>query len=150
MLALLLHAGDDAFAIPATDVVEVVPRVALLPLAGAPDWMAGMMRLRGAIVPVVDLVRRVRGRPASDALSTRIVVVRCGEGRSLGILAERITMTAPVAEGDAYRGLALPGAPYLGVVAVAEDATTRMVQVLRPRALLPPELEETLFAEALP
>lgn len=144
MLALLLHAGAEAFAIPAADVLEVVPRVALLPLAGAPDWIAGMMRLRGAIVPVVDLVQRVRGRPASAALSTRIVVVRCGHGRSLGILAERVTTTAPVTEDDAYRGLALPGAPYLGVVAIAEDA---MVQVLRPRALLPPEVEDTLFAE---
>jgi chemotaxis-related protein WspB len=128
MLALLLHAGGDAFAIPAADVLEVVPRVALLPLAGAPDWIAGMMRLRGAIVPVVDRVQR-------------------GHGRSLGILAERVTTTAPVAEDDAYRGLALPGAPYLGVVAIAEDT---MVQVLRPRALLPPEVEETLFAEAHP
>jgi purine-binding chemotaxis protein CheW len=63
-------------AVDASAVVEVVAAVATRPLPGQPAYLAGVIDLRGTVVPVVDL--RVRfGRPARPMeLSDRLVVAR--------------------------------------------------------------------------
>ena len=57
MLALTFAAGGDRLALDIRRVAEVVPRVRLAPLAGAPAWLAGTFVYRGQVVPVIDLHR---------------------------------------------------------------------------------------------
>src|SRR5262245_50040920 len=76
MLVLLLRVGDQRFGLDTADVVEVVPWVPLLPVPRAPAWIAGVLRHRDGLAPVVDLTKLIAGTPAPRRLSTRIVLLQ--------------------------------------------------------------------------
>jgi purine-binding chemotaxis protein CheW len=66
-------------AIGAAAVVEVLAAVAIRPLPGQPAYVAGIIDLRGAVVPVLDLRVRFGGAARLMELSDRLIVVRTGE-----------------------------------------------------------------------
>ncbi len=86
---LLFHLGEEQFAIAAKDIRAVLPLPHLEPLAGAPNYVAGLLRFRGVLLPVVDLMQ-LRGRgPSQRLMSTRVVLLKCEPPHQLAILAEK-------------------------------------------------------------
>jgi chemotaxis-related protein WspB len=135
MLALCLSIRDELYAIPARSVVEVVPQVSLRSLPGAPNYMAGLLSYRGALISVVDLSRRLIDVAARNCLSTRIVVVERAAGAQpsrYGLLTER------VAEIRRLKGEMVPtGADSRFLAGTLLDKGIA-VQVLNVEAVLPP------------
>lgn len=76
MLCVLFKAASQRYAVKALLVDEVTPLTRLSPLPGAPDYVSGIMNLRGEPVPVVDLTMLLCGRPSRLWASTRILAVR--------------------------------------------------------------------------
>jgi chemotaxis-related protein WspB len=72
---LLFRIGSERYALRATEVAEVLPRLPLKPIAQAPHWVAGVFAYRGAVVPVIDLSALTFGQPAEARTSTRLVLV---------------------------------------------------------------------------
>ncbi len=72
-LFLVFHIGHERYALKATEVAEVLPRLPLKPIAHAPLWVAGIFAHRGAMVPVIDLSALTFGEPAQARTSTRLV-----------------------------------------------------------------------------
>ena len=148
MLALVLHAGGDAYGLDIRQVIEVVPAIALRRVPHAPDYVAGLFSYRGHVVPVIDLCRLTSDRSCEKRLSTRIVLVAAGEEsagrpRPLGLIAERVTEFVPVPETKMHPiGLDLESAPYLGKV--VSDAET-MIQFLRVEEILPEQVRTLLL-----
>jgi purine-binding chemotaxis protein CheW len=66
-------------AIDAAAVIEILAAVAIRPLPGQPAYVAGVIDLRGTIVPVVDLHVRFGSRPRPLELSDRFIVVHAGD-----------------------------------------------------------------------
>jgi chemotaxis-related protein WspB len=97
MLFLLFQLGRDRYALEASRVVEVVPLLELKRLPKAPPGVAGIFNYRGRPVPAIDLSEMTLGQPASERLSTRIIVVSyhdgIGTGHLLGLIAEHATET---------------------------------------------------------
>ena len=97
MLFLLFKIGEQHFAIAASQVRKVVPRVALASIPSAPEFAAGLMNYRANLVPVVDLCRLATGKPSALKMSTRIILIdyTLADGRSqiLGLLAEHMVET---------------------------------------------------------
>ena len=58
MLGLVFQVGPDKVAVDVCRVREVVPRVRLTVVHGAPEWIAGVFVYRGRVVPVIDQTRR--------------------------------------------------------------------------------------------
>jgi purine-binding chemotaxis protein CheW len=73
------------------------------PIPGTPDFILGVINLRGAIVPVVDLRRRF-GMPAGDfGPTTVVIVVRVtteGHERTLGLVVDAVSDVRSVSEND--------------------------------------------------
>lgn len=65
--------GRD-FAVPISDVDEVLRASAVRSLPGAPAHLLGCINLRGKLVPVIDLRRRLSNRSPPLDWSTRFVV----------------------------------------------------------------------------
>jgi chemotaxis-related protein WspB len=149
MLYLLVQLGPDRYALPARDIVEVLPLVALKALPGAPRGLAGLLDYRGAAVPVVDLSTLALGAPAVPRVSTRLLLVRYtpprGGERLLGLIAERATETMRRAPED-FRptDVANGGARYLGPV--VNDARG-LIQRVEIASLLEDEVSAVLFPE---
>src|SRR5438445_13799796 len=75
MLFLLFQLGKDRYALGASRVVEVAPLLALKRLPQAPKGVAGIFNYRGRPVPAGDLCEMAIRQPASERLSTRIIIV---------------------------------------------------------------------------
>jgi chemotaxis-related protein WspB len=136
MLFLVFQVGAHRYAIDASQIAEVLPLVAITPIARAPQEVAGVLVYRGAPVPVVDLTQLLEGRPAEARLSTRVVIVPYttgkGEKRLLGLIAEKATETI---RRDALEfvdsGVVNAHAPYLGSVAPDTRGMVQRVDIGR-------------------
>ena len=151
-LFLLFRIGSERYALRATEVAEVLPRLPLKPIAWAPHWVAGVFAYRGAVVPVIDLSALTFGQPAEARTSTRLVLVNYQpepwhEARWLGLILEQATDTlrCDPAEFQPY-GLDNRQAPYLGPV--REDAQGLM-QWIGVNDLLTDDVRAVLFSAEL-
>jgi purine-binding chemotaxis protein CheW len=92
--SLLVFRLDGQYcAISAAAVSEILAAVAVSPLPRQPDYIAGVIDLRGNVVPVLDL--RVRfGRPGRlPELTDQFVVIRA-RGRFLALWVDEVTAFA--------------------------------------------------------
>ncbi len=150
MTFILFKIGEDRYALELNRVTEVLPRVQLKAMPQAAAGIAGVFNYHGQPLPVVDLTALTLGHPASESLSTRLLVVQCaaadGSARLLGLLAEHATGTAQF-EPAAFQasGLTITGAPYLGPVASDARGLVQWVQV---EQILSPEIRAQLWQQA--
>jgi|688.fasta_scaffold22243_2 purine-binding chemotaxis protein CheW len=71
---LRMSVGDEALAVSIDDVREILQVARLTPLPRTPEFVRGVMNLRGAVVPVIDLSARL-GRPATVTGRRSCIVV---------------------------------------------------------------------------
>lgn len=148
VLHLLFRIGEQRFALDAHEVAEVLPRLPLKPIAQTPDWVAGVLAHRGALVPVIDIGALSFGLPAPIRTSTRLVLVhyRLDPQRPdllLGLILEQATDTLRCQPGEFQPyGLDNQQAPYLGPV--REDAQG-LVQRISVQDLLSEPVRALLY-----
>jgi len=144
-LYLQFRIADQRFALDVHEVIEVLPRRPLKPIAQAPSWVAGILAHRGALVPVVDLSALSFGQAAAQRTSTRLVLVRYRGDLQLGLILEQATETLRCRpeEFQPY-GLDNGDAPYLGPV--RQDGQG-LVQRIAVDDLLTDAVRELLFAD---
>ena len=79
-------AGAD-YALAAGQVVQMETFTGATPVPAAAPWVAGLVQVRGRVVPVVDLRARFGLPPIERTLDTRVVVGQLGE-RIVGLVAD--------------------------------------------------------------
>jgi len=149
MLFLLFQLGKDRYALDASRVVEVAPLLAMKRLPQAPKGVAGIFNYRGRPVPAVDLCEMATGAPASERLSTRIIIVNYrhenGTEHLLGLIAENATETLRKNTKDwVDSGVTIGAAPYLGPVLLDSRGA---IQWVNEQHLLGKPLRDLLFTE---
>jgi purine-binding chemotaxis protein CheW len=81
--------GQDEYAVQCDIVREIVRYARLTRIPGASEVMAGALNLRGAVVPVVDVPRRLGLGATRLDLKTPIVVISV-HGAHVGLLVDRV------------------------------------------------------------
>lgn len=147
MLFLSLRIGTDYYALPAVDVVEVLPLVNMKAYPQAPRGIAGLLNYRGAPVPVVDLTLLAAGSSSRLSMTTRLALLNYspegGASNLLGLIAEEMTDTFYAMDGEFVpTGVDAPEASYLGPVIKRGNKLVQRVEVIQ---LLSPDLRESLF-----
>ncbi len=93
MTALTIRLHDELFAVEASRVREILDLVPITEVPNAPTFAAGLINVRGRVVPLADLrVMFGMDRPPPDE-DTRIVVMEVdldGEPTIAGILADKV------------------------------------------------------------
>lgn len=92
MLLLMCYAGEMRFAMPISNIVEVVARPILESIPSAPGWVAGSFVHRGIVTPVIDFGSLANIGRARLLWSSRVIVVNCpreGTVQRVGILFDR-------------------------------------------------------------
>jgi len=127
--------GEDIYAIDIMRIKEIIRPQKLAVLPKAPVFMEGVLNLRGAVIPVVDLRKRF-DMPVREIDRDRRLLIVALVGRTLGIAVDEVTevITVPVANikppPQVSQGV---GAEYLvGVCLVQDD----LVMLLDPDRLL--------------
>jgi purine-binding chemotaxis protein CheW len=85
--------GDELFAINVSQVREVLEVTHITRVPTAPDYMRGVVNVRGKAIPVVDLRLRFGLPKAEDTVHSRIVVMELeidGEAVVLGGIADSV------------------------------------------------------------
>jgi len=81
--------GDDQYGVDIMAVREIKGWSQINPIPGQPDYMRGVLNLRGVMVPIWDLRCRF-GQGLTEATPLHIVIVVQIGGRQVGLLADRV------------------------------------------------------------
>jgi len=95
---IAVRIGDQQYAIDIMSVREIRGWTTSTPLPHAPAHVLGMINLRGAILPVVDLGARL-GVGSSTPSASSVVVVAQINDREVGLLVDAVCDIITVTEG---------------------------------------------------
>ncbi|MEA4909074.1 MAG: chemotaxis protein CheW [Chloroflexi bacterium] len=79
---------DEHYGLPLQNVSEIVRMVAITTVPKSPDWLSGVINVRGRVVPVVDLSTRLGLPFRAPQLNTPIVIVQVKE-RFVGFIVDQ-------------------------------------------------------------
>jgi purine-binding chemotaxis protein CheW len=87
---LAFRLGGEEYAVTVSDVREVLKIRELTLVPNAPDYILGVASLRGTMLPVIDLGKRLGLTPGVRDEKSRIVVVSPDE-EDVGLMVDRVT-----------------------------------------------------------
>jgi purine-binding chemotaxis protein CheW len=86
-LHVVFKVGDGDYVLPASDIVQMESFTTATQIPGAPPHVAGLVQIRGRVIPVIDLRARFGLPDAPRTLDSRVIVVQNGQ-RHVGLLAD--------------------------------------------------------------
>lgn len=87
---IAFRVDGQEFCVDIMDVREIRGWTQSTPMPRAPDYVCGVINLRGTVLPVVDLARRLGLGAAEPSARHVIIVVRIGQ-RLVGLLVEAVS-----------------------------------------------------------
>lgn len=90
---LTFKLGDELFALDVSQVREVLDVTAITKVPRAPEFMRGVINVRGSVVPVVDMRLKFGMSRTENTIDTRVVVMDLsldGDTTVLGALADSV------------------------------------------------------------
>ena len=93
----------EEFGIGILTVKEIIGMMSITPIPRTPDWVLGVINLRGKVIPVVDLRLKFEMQPRPFDERTCIVVVEVGSDRgllSIGLVVDSVNEVANIREDE--------------------------------------------------
>ena len=90
---LTFYVAGEEYAVTILKVTEIIECVSLTHVPGTPSWIRGVLNLRGAVVPVVDLAVKFGLPETKLTRRTCVVMVEIehdGERLVLGVMADSV------------------------------------------------------------
>jgi purine-binding chemotaxis protein CheW len=145
--------GDEEYAIDLRRVREILQPLPITAVPRAPEFLDGMIDVRGEVIPVIDVRRRL-GLPARTTPRHKVLVVNVA-GRVLGLVVDAVIEVMRLPRAAIGPPPLAPGGGaqlYLGVCSARERPGVRAAQrklrlLLNVKALLAPGTPE-LAAQA--
>ena len=106
---VVFHLGPEAYGVQIAAVREIITLQPVTRVPHTPDYVEGVINLRGRVIPVIDLRRRLGLAAGERDRMTRIVVVE-GDGGVIGMVVDAVSEVLTVS-GEQVE----PPAPYAGV-----------------------------------
>lgn len=80
---LTFRLGDEEYGIPILVVQEIIGFQKPTAIPNAPEWVQGVVNIRGTVIPVVD-VRSLFGMPAVEYDDTSVIIVNRVDDKVIG------------------------------------------------------------------
>ena len=133
MKLVTFRVGQREYAVDIEQVREVIRQPEIVPIPDVPRWVEGIMDLRGEVVPVISL-RKKMGLDDGDRPAVNRVLIAHRPGRPFGLMVDMVTGVIPIRAEDLSRvDDLLNQVRYLKAVARIED---RLVPMLDLPAIL--------------
>jgi purine-binding chemotaxis protein CheW len=87
---IAFRVGEQIFCVDIMAVREIRGWTAATPLPRAPDYVRGVINLRGAVLPIVDLGARL-GLQTTQATARHVIMVVHLGGRTVGLLVDAVS-----------------------------------------------------------
>jgi purine-binding chemotaxis protein CheW len=134
-LHVVFSLAGTEYALPVETVLQMETFSGATHVPGVPAYVAGIVTVRGLVVPVIDLRARFGLPPADVTLDTRIVVTESGSR----VVALRVDSAREVLQLDIEKHQTAPA-----VVSERSSGFVRAVHALGPRLLLLVDLPKIL------
>ncbi|MBD3619639.1 MAG: chemotaxis protein CheW [Gammaproteobacteria bacterium] len=123
--------GDETYAINVMQVQEVLRMTDIAPVPGAPDFVLGIINLRGNVVTVIDARARI-GLPSREFDDdTRIVIIEAGT-QVVGIVVDSVAEVMYVKESEVEAAPAVgndESSKYIEGVVSRDDSITILMDL---------------------
>jgi purine-binding chemotaxis protein CheW len=137
---LAFDLGGETYGIGIGDVAEILMPRPITPLPRAPAFVRGVLSLRGTVLPVIDLGRRLGLAAAGEGRSSRILVLRDAEER-VGFWVEKVRGVVRFGAGDVQTTDFSSAVDPRFLEGIGYDRRGDLVAVLRSEALVDFRLE---------
>lgn len=100
---LTYHLGDEIFAMDIRAVREIIQYASMTVVPLMPDFVRGVINLRGQVVPVIDLQSRLGRATAQVGKKTCIIIFdasRDGEKMELGLMVDSVSEVIDIADSQ--------------------------------------------------
>ncbi|MCH8558157.1 MAG: chemotaxis protein CheW [Balneolia bacterium] len=87
--------GEEEYAIEILKVQEIIGMMAITPVPKMPDYIRGVLNLRGKIVPVMELRSRFSLPAVEDTDETCIIVIQ-DNNYQMGIVVDKVSEVADI------------------------------------------------------
>jgi len=101
--------GNEDFGVNISRVVEILKSQKIYFLPELPDFISGVINVRGDVIPLLDLIKRF-GVHTGTGGKCRIIVVRC-EDEKIGLLVDEIDKIVPFSPEE----ISAPPAMFMGL-----------------------------------
>ena len=91
--------GNEQFAIPLILVKEVISLPSMTPIPRAPDYFSGVMNLRGMIITVLDLRKKMSITPKEDQTESAVIIIN-HEEIQLGVIVDEANRVLAVEKSN--------------------------------------------------
>ena len=102
--------GDEDYGIDIQTVKEVIRHREITRLPKAPEFVKGVINLRGDVIPIIDLRERFGMEQKEYTTMTRVIVVEV-EGRSVGMVVDSVSHVIRIEDSEI-----VPPPPCVGKV----------------------------------
>ncbi len=136
---VIFELAGGSYGVDIQFVREINRLIDIRPIPKAPDFVEGIINLRGTIVPVVDLGLRFGLAPTEKSKDTRIVVIENGE-HTLGMKVDEVSevLRIPADEIDSATNMTTTGIDLDFVEGVGKVGE-RLILILNPDKLFTAE-----------
>jgi purine-binding chemotaxis protein CheW len=86
---VLFTIAEEVYAVPVLTVEEIIRYQPITAVPRAPEFVKGVLDLRGRVIPVVDLRERLGLPPSTATSATRIVVMEAA-GSTVGLVVDSV------------------------------------------------------------
>jgi purine-binding chemotaxis protein CheW len=128
-LHVLCRIAEGEYVLPAADVLQMESYSGATKVPGAAPGVAGLVQIRGRVVPVLDL-RVVFGLPAIEpTINSRVVVMTRGD-RTIGLLVDSAREVLKIPAADFQPPPPVVARQTDGVVKAVAQAGSRLLMLI--------------------
>ncbi|KAA2316942.1 purine-binding chemotaxis protein CheW [Pseudooceanicola sediminis] len=138
---LTFRVADQEYSLDIMSVREIRGWTRTTPMPHAPDFMRGVINLRGTVLPVMDLARRLN-LPSQETNDRNVIIVVKLQGTLTGLLVDAVSDIVAITEDDLQVPPDISSDPQLSVVRALTVIDDRMIRVLDLRAVVPATSDE--------
>jgi purine-binding chemotaxis protein CheW len=96
---VVFELGTEFFGVGIDAVESIVKMQEITRMPQAPDFVEGVTNLRGIVLPVIDLRKKLNVKLTEETKETRIVVITMN-GMTVGMIVDRVSEVLPVPDDN--------------------------------------------------
>ena len=133
--------GEQDYSVDIMSVREIRGGSSATSLPHSPGYMRGVINLRGTVLPIMDLAKRLGMDEVTDETRNVIIVVAVDD-RTVGLMVDAVSDILSIQEEDMQPPPELRADNERNFVSALTIVNGRMIRVLDLNAVIPPAGEE--------
>ena len=83
--------GEEEYGIQILRVREIIGLMSITDVPRTPDYVRGVVNLRGKVIPIIDLRLRLHLPPIDATDETCVIVVHTADGEQVGLIVDKVS-----------------------------------------------------------